>query len=174
LAAQSNIGMYITEGWVLRAHYDTHSSSIAILFRIIVVDSFVMQYTFALIFAAALIACRYTHALDNPGPSIERLDRRTTYWPIKSGYVAFGDSYGAGLGTGATSTDACRVGSNNFGSLLNQWTNNPNVNYQQKVCSGDTTVGLNRQIDEWKWPSLADVVTGVQQSSLVLCHRSTG
>lgn len=44
----------------------------------------------------------------------------------------------------------CRVGSNNFGKLLNQYTNNSNVVYQDLVCSGDTTTGLARQIDEWR------------------------
>ena len=85
--------------------------------------------------------------------------RAADNWPIKTGYVAFGDSYGAGMGTGTTSSNACRVGSNNFGALLNKWTNNKNVDYQEKVCSGDTTVGLNRQIKEWTNPSKADVAT---------------
>src|SRR5436309_3520715 len=87
------------------------------------------------------------------------LQRAPDNWPIKTGYVAFGDSFGAGMGTGKTSTDGCRIGSNNFGDLLNRWTNNPNVDFQKKVCSGDTSVGLNRQIDEWTNPRKADVAT---------------
>ncbi|KPM41745.1 hypothetical protein AK830_g4814 [Neonectria ditissima] len=63
------------------------------------------------------------------------------------------------MGTGTTTTDKCRIGSNNFGDLLNRWTNNPDVDFQRKVCSGDTTVGLNRQIDEWSNPSKADLAT---------------
>lgn len=87
------------------------------------------------------------------------LQRTPDNWPIKTGYVALGDSFGAGMGTGKTSSDACRVGSNNFGDLLNKWTNNANVDFQKRVCSGDTSVGLNRQIDEWTNPSMADVAT---------------
>ncbi|KAI1928490.1 hypothetical protein LOZ65_001983 [Ophidiomyces ophidiicola] len=87
------------------------------------------------------------------------LRRAPDNWPIKTGYVAFGDSFGAGMGTGTTSSDACRVGSNNFGDLLYKWTNNDRVDFQRKVCSGDTTVGLNRQIDEWKNPRKADIAT---------------
>ncbi|KAF5011004.1 hypothetical protein FDECE_2874 [Fusarium decemcellulare] len=87
------------------------------------------------------------------------LPKREEGWPIKTGFVAFGDSYGAGMGTGTTTSDKCRVGSNNFGDLLNRWTNNPDVEFQRKVCSGDTTDGLNRQIDEWSDPGKADLAT---------------
>ena len=80
-------------------------------------------------------------------------------WPIQRGYVAFGDSYGAGMGTGTTSTDGCRVGSNNFAALLMKWMGNPDIDFQLRVCSGDTLVGLNRQIGEWENPILADVAT---------------
>jgi hypothetical protein len=93
------------------------------------------------------------------GPRRSHFQRAPDNWPIKKGYVAFGDSYGAGMGTGTTTTDSCRVGSNNFADLLMRWTNNNNVDFQRKVCSGDTTVGLNRQIDEWKNPSKADIAT---------------
>lgn len=79
--------------------------------------------------------------------------------PIKKGYVAFGDSYGAGMGTGTTSGDPCRVGSNNFADLIKRWINNDSIDYQRKVCSGDTTKGLNRQIDEWENPKNADLAT---------------
>ena len=94
----------------------------------------------------------------SPHP-LRRQESPTSVWPIKTGYVAFGDSYAAGMGTGVTSGDSCRVGSNNFGRLLNTWTSNPNVEYQELVCSGDTTVGLNRQIDAWANPGNADLAT---------------
>jgi lysophospholipase L1-like esterase len=87
------------------------------------------------------------------------VQRAPDNWPIKTGYVHFGDSYGAGMGTGTTSGDACRVGSNNFGRLLNEFTNDPSIDYQNHACSGDTTVGINRQIDEWTRPEKADVAT---------------
>lgn len=79
--------------------------------------------------------------------------------PVKSGYVAFGDSFGAGMGTGTTTSDPCRIGSNNFGDLLYKFINNREVDFQRKVCSGDTTTGLNRQIDEWQTPTKADIAT---------------
>ncbi|SMR52547.1 unnamed protein product [Zymoseptoria tritici ST99CH_3D1] len=80
-------------------------------------------------------------------------------WPIKQGYVAFGDSFAAGMGTGTTTSDSCRIGSANIGDLINAFTNDPNVDYQRRMCSGDTTVGLDRQIKEWKSPEKADVAT---------------
>lgn len=70
-------------------------------------------------------------------------------WPIRNGYVAFGDSYAAGLGTGTTSEDKCRIGSNNYGNLLMRYTDNLNVVYEPRQCSGDTVVGLAKQIDAW-------------------------
>lgn len=87
--------------------------------------------------------------------------RKFSNWPIKKGYVAFGDSYGAGMGTGVTTTDACRVGSNNFADLLVNYTNDPTkIDYQRHVCSGDTTTGINRQLkDLWKNPENADIAT---------------
>ncbi|CAO2648048.1 Nn.00g089700.m01.CDS01 [Neocucurbitaria sp. VM-36] len=75
------------------------------------------------------------------------------------GYVHFGDSYGAGMGTGSTSGDACRVGENNFGELLYKSWGDNSISFETKVCSGDTTKGLNRQIEEWKDPAKANVGT---------------
>ncbi|KAH4220839.1 hypothetical protein HBI25_051500 [Parastagonospora nodorum] len=75
------------------------------------------------------------------------------------GYVHFGDSYGAGMGTGTTSGDACRIGENNFGDLLYKSWNDKGIPYERKVCSGDTTKGLNRQIDEWKESNKTNVGT---------------
>ncbi|KAH6720758.1 SGNH hydrolase-type esterase domain-containing protein [Leptodontidium sp. MPI-SDFR-AT-0119] len=74
-------------------------------------------------------------------------------------YVHFGDSYGAGMGTGTTSTDKCRVGSNNFGKLLHLWMNDASVEYVEKVCSGDTLTGLAGQISSWSNPGRASIGT---------------
>jgi hypothetical protein len=64
--------------------------------------------------------------------------------------VHFGDSYAAELGTQPTSGDDCRVGSNNYGNLLNTWLRDTETfDYEIHACSGDTTDGLNHQIDEW-------------------------
>ncbi|KAH7380166.1 SGNH hydrolase-type esterase domain-containing protein [Pyrenochaeta sp. MPI-SDFR-AT-0127] len=75
------------------------------------------------------------------------------------GYVHFGDSYGAGMGTGTTTTDGCRVGENNYGKLLHNSWKDGSIPFENKVCSGDTTKGLNRQIDEWKDPKKANIGT---------------
>jgi hypothetical protein len=74
-------------------------------------------------------------------------------------YVHFGDSYGAGMGTGTTTTDKCRVGSNNFGKLLYSWMNDANIEYVKKVCSGDTLTGLTGQINSWSNPERASIAT---------------
>ncbi|KAH7327192.1 SGNH hydrolase-type esterase domain-containing protein [Rhexocercosporidium sp. MPI-PUGE-AT-0058] len=81
-----------------------------------------------------------------------------SYNPIGQ-YVHFGDSYGAGMGTGRTSTDKCRVGSNNFGRLLYRWINDESVEYVEKVCSGDSLTGLAGQIDTWSNPERASIGT---------------
>jgi hypothetical protein len=75
------------------------------------------------------------------------------------GYVHFGDSYAAGMGTGKTSQDACRIGENNYGDLMYKSWGNSEIPFEKKVCSGDTTTGLNRQIDEWNDPGKANVGT---------------
>ncbi len=41
------------------------------------------------------------------------------------------------------------VGENNFGDLNYKSWNDNTISYQRKVCSGDTTKGLDRQINEW-------------------------
>lgn len=64
-----------------------------------------------------------------------------------NGYAHFGDSYAAGMGTATTSGDSCRRGSNNYGELLFQWLGEGS--FSDYACSGDTTVGLGRQIDRF-------------------------
>ncbi|KFY31523.1 hypothetical protein V493_01031 [Pseudogymnoascus sp. VKM F-4281 (FW-2241)] len=79
--------------------------------------------------------------------------------PIVGSYVHFGDSYGAGMGTGTTTTDKCRVGSNNFGKLLYAWMDDASIHYEEKVCSGDTLEGLAGQISSWSNPDSASLGT---------------
>ncbi|OBT61486.1 hypothetical protein VE03_09357 [Pseudogymnoascus sp. 23342-1-I1] len=74
-------------------------------------------------------------------------------------YIHFGDSYGAGMGTGTTSTGKCRVGSNNFGRLLHAWMNDPNIEYVERVCAGDTLTGLTKQISNWTNPAGTKMAT---------------
>lgn len=78
--------------------------------------------------------------------------------PIDS-YVHFGDSYGAGMGTGTTTGDKCRVGSNNFGKLIYSYMNDASIVYNEQVCSGDTLTGLTKQIDKWNTASSASIGT---------------
>jgi hypothetical protein len=62
------------------------------------------------------------------------------------------------MGTGVTGSGSCRVGTANVGDLINA--HNPEgIDYQRKMCSGDTTTGLNRQIKEWTNPQNADIAT---------------
>lgn len=71
----------------------------------------------------------------------------------------FGDSFAAGMGTGTTSSDSCRVGSNNYGDLLYQSLGDKSIPYEIKLCSGDTLTGLNRQIDGCSQPTVPTLGT---------------
>jgi hypothetical protein len=75
------------------------------------------------------------------------------------GVVSFGDSFAAGMGTGATTTDECRVGQYNYDDLIYQQLQDSSVSIEKKVCSGDTTTGLGRQIQEWSSQSSANLAT---------------
>lgn len=77
---------------------------------------------------------------------------------VPTGMVSFGDSFAAGMGTGKTTDDNCRVGSNNYGTLLNKYLGEE-IPFEKKVCSGDTTTGLERQIKEWESQSTASFAT---------------
>ncbi|PYI12923.1 mutanase [Aspergillus violaceofuscus CBS 115571] len=76
-----------------------------------------------------------------------------------SGLVSFGDSFAAGMGTGVTTSDNCRVGQFNYGDLIYQQLQDNSVSMERKVCSGDTTTGLARQIQEWNSQSSANLAT---------------
>ncbi|KAK1757778.1 family 71 glycosyl hydrolase [Echria macrotheca] len=75
------------------------------------------------------------------------------------GHVHFGDSFASGMGTGSTSSDRCRVGSNNYGALINREIGSRFITYQRHSCSGDTLDGLNRQVSSWTNPSTFNVGT---------------
>lgn len=66
------------------------------------------------------------------------------------GYIAFGDSYAAGMGTANTTTDKCRIGGNNIGDLIKGVIGHEGMYYKRTMCSGDTVEGLNSKIDAWK------------------------
>ena len=86
------------------------------------------------------------------------LDSRADKSDIKT-LVAFGDSYAAGMGTGTTTTLGCRVGSNNYGKLLQTWFKIPDNGFESHVCSGHTIGELDKQINAWKNYKNADVAT---------------
>ena len=81
--------------------------------------------------------------------------------PLNHGFVAFGDSYAGGIGTGYTSWDGCRTGQNSYPLLLNA-TADHFVFYESHACTGDRTDQLmlpGGQIDSWYAPNLADFGT---------------
>ncbi|KAI0903972.1 SGNH hydrolase [Ustulina deusta] len=67
------------------------------------------------------------------------------------GYAHFGDSYASGMGTGVTTGDSCRVGSSNYGDLINNYLGDESIVWPGPLsCSGDTTAELSKKIDNWK------------------------
>ncbi|KAK3937884.1 Mutanase Pc12g07500-like protein 1 [Diplogelasinospora grovesii] len=109
------------------------------------------------------------------GPTVGQLEPRDTSCPFVDdyivwdgaddttqgiiGYVHFGDSYASGMGTGTTSGDSCRVGSNNYGDLLYASFGDSSISYERHSCSGDTTDGLLAQIDKWTNAAQTNLVT---------------
>ncbi|CAG8901464.1 unnamed protein product [Penicillium egyptiacum] len=75
--------------------------------------------------------------------------------------VSFGDSFAAGMGTDSTSTDSCRVGGNNYGGLIQKHYSGAGdpVSIEKRVCSGDTTSGLEKQIEDWSSTGSANLAT---------------
>jgi lysophospholipase L1-like esterase len=78
--------------------------------------------------------------------------------PVVTGQVHFGDSFAAGMGTGSTSGDKCRVGSNNFGKLLHD-SFTEGFDYQNLACSGDTVAGLYDKLHGWQNPTIDSLAT---------------
>ncbi|KAI0451451.1 SGNH hydrolase-type esterase domain-containing protein [Xylaria acuta] len=77
-----------------------------------------------------------------------------------TGYAHFGDSYASGIGTGVTTGDKCRIGSNNYGDLINNFFDDESVVWPGPLsCSGDTTVELVKRIDGWKTAKNTNVAT---------------
>ncbi|MCJ1238405.1 hypothetical protein MMC14_006394 [Varicellaria rhodocarpa] len=71
--------------------------------------------------------------------------------PIKKGYVAFGDSYAAGIGTGTTAMGGCRQGQYSYPRQLAAMAP-VNIDFQNLPCSGAIIGdilqgGHNSQID---------------------------
>ncbi|KAJ6103765.1 mutanase [Penicillium sp. IBT 16267x] len=84
--------------------------------------------------------------------------------PPVTGQVHFGDSFAAGMGTGSMKdtgsifADKCRVGSNNFGSLLyDSFTEG--FEFQNLACSGNTVAGLYDKLHGWQNPTTDSLAT---------------
>lgn len=106
-----------------------------------------------------------TDALSIPSRSdATPLDRRGD-GQIKTGYVAFGDSYAAGVGTGMTATGGCRQGQFSYPKLLaSQAGGTGDIDFQNLPCSGAIVSevlqgGGASQIDDWTNPGNADIAT---------------
>jgi hypothetical protein len=81
-----------------------------------------------------------------PSVTVKRL-------PIQKGYVAFGDSYAASIGTGATQRGGCRKGENSYPKQLAALAAN-DIDFQNLPCSGAVVGevlqgGEKSQIDSW-------------------------
>src|SRR2546429_8224591 len=84
-----------------------------------------------------------------PSATVQRL-------PIQKGYVAFGDSYAAGIGTGTTQGGGCRQGENSYPQQLAAQAANQ-IDFQNLPCSGAKVGeivqgGKDSQIDAWTNP----------------------
>lgn len=85
---------------------------------------------------------------------------------IKKGYVAFGDSYAAGIGTGMTDSGGCRQGQSSYPKQLAKIATDTvgDIDFQNYPCSGAVVSEVlegegKSQIDEWKNPQNADMAT---------------
>ena len=84
--------------------------------------------------------------------------------PIKSGLTTFGDSYAAGFGTGRTTFDSCAQGQFSYGKILASGAPKGTFHERQE-CTGAVIVDVaqgvdtDSQIDVWRFPQSADVVT---------------
>ncbi|KAJ5884630.1 mutanase, partial [Penicillium taxi] len=65
----------------------------------------------------------------------------------------------AGLGTGSTSTDSCRIGSSSYGQLIYNSLDDSNLTFQNLACSGDKFNGLYNKIELWENPNNASFGT---------------
>lgn len=82
--------------------------------------------------------------------------------PVLRGLYSFGDSYAAGIGTGTTSGDTCRQGSRSYPVQMYSWLSthgSPSMNHKTVACSGDTTDGVAKQIENWSDADNYDVIT---------------
>ncbi|KAK8143433.1 hypothetical protein G3M48_007257 [Beauveria asiatica] len=89
-------------------------------------------------------------------------------YPIKKGWVAFGDSYAAGIGAG-TPLDAdpdCYRGRGSYTAILDniiQTSHHASIVWQSRSCSGETAEQFikgegAKQLEQWQ-PSFSDIAT---------------
>ncbi|KAL6702737.1 hypothetical protein ACN47E_000971 [Coniothyrium glycines] len=97
------------------------------------------------------------------------LDTTVEGYPIKEGWVAFGDSYAAGVGAGTPldTVDTCKRGTGAYISILDQivrFSHNVQPNWQPLACSGETAQQFldgtekGKQIANWL-PESSDLAT---------------
>lgn len=100
--------------------------------------------------------------------SSDAVDLTTAPFPVREGWVAFGDSYAAGIGAGKPldNTKACARGTGGYPSILDdiiKFSHNVETNFQPLACSGETAQDFiagngAKQIDNWA-PSSSDIGT---------------
>ena len=85
--------------------------------------------------------------------------------PRATGITQFGDSFRAGLGTGQTTTDSCRLGQFSYGAILANEFAVPSSDFERRECSGAVIIEVaqnedskDSQIDEWENADKSDVV----------------
>jgi hypothetical protein len=97
------------------------------------------------------------------------IDLTTAGYPINEGWVAFGDSYAAGIGAGTPldTVDDCKRGTGAYISILDQiirFSHNVQPNWQPLACSGETAKQFlegtekGKQIENWI-PESSDLAT---------------
>ncbi|KAH7071790.1 LysM domain-containing protein [Paraphoma chrysanthemicola] len=97
------------------------------------------------------------------------LDTTVEGYPIKEGWVAFGDSYAAGIGAGTPldTVDTCKRGTGAYISILDQivrFSHNVQPNWQPLACSGETAQQFldgtekGKQLANWL-PESSDLAT---------------
>ena len=96
-----------------------------------------------------------------PAPSINPLANANVGTikpnPIKKGYVAFGDSFAAGIGTGSTEWNGCRQGQFSYPKLIAATAAHIKPDFQNLACSGAVIDDLlqgdpKSQVDSWVNP----------------------
>ena len=103
--------------------------------------------------------------------SLDPVDTNTEPFPIREGWVAFGDSYAAGIGAGNRlqkdeDDNGCSRGTGSYPTILNEivrFGHNVQPNFQMLACSGERAQQFldgekGKQIENW-YPESSDLAT---------------